>query len=106
MAYIPTRIQDKKSLCLLHKCHFYPTLTVFPIWSNRPCAYITLDSLVMAPRVARLETRQTPSASASVAAAARHAPESETEELISPAHISGTTQGYRVFRSKFDNIWP
>ena len=71
-------------------------MTVFPIWSNRPYAYITLDSLVMALRVARLETRQTPSAS--VAAATEHAPETETEELISPAHISGTTQGYRVIQ--------
>ena len=76
-------------------------MTVFPIWSNRPYAYITLDSLVMALRVARLETRQTP-ASASVAAATQHAPETETEELISQAHISGTTQGYRVIQ---EYIW-
>ena len=88
-----------KSLCrLFNKSYFYPTLTVFPIWSNRPYAYITLDSLVMAPRVARLETRQTPSPS-SLAATTQHAPETEkTEELISPAHISGTTQCYRVIQ--------
>ena len=56
----------------------------------------------MALRVARLETRQTPSPSASVAATG-HAPETEkTEELISPAHISGTTQGYRVIE---EYIW-